>query len=248
MPRASRYFLPGHVWHITHRCHKKDFLLKFAADRRGWVRWLFEAKKRYGLCILNYLATSNHVHLLLKDLGRGEIVRSMQLVAGRLAQEYNQRKARKGAFWEDRYHATAIAADHHLIRCLTYIDLNMVRAGVVKDPAGWPESGYAELMQPRQRYHLLDHGALASLLGVDDTVEMRAQRKAWVEEVLGREMPRRDSCWSESLAVGDEEFVQGVKRDLGFKVRKRAVIKGDQGCVLREAESDYAILALKIPL
>ena len=29
MPRANRYFLPGHVWHITHRCHKKEFLLKF---------------------------------------------------------------------------------------------------------------------------------------------------------------------------------------------------------------------------
>ncbi|VAW65049.1 Transposase and inactivated derivatives [hydrothermal vent metagenome] len=32
----------------------------------------------------------------------------MQLIAGRTAQEYNQRKNRKGAFWEDRYHATAI--------------------------------------------------------------------------------------------------------------------------------------------
>ncbi len=72
MPRASRYFLPGHVWHITHRCHKKEFLLKFARDRRAWVRWLFEAKKRYGLCILNYVATSNHVHLLVQDSGRGE--------------------------------------------------------------------------------------------------------------------------------------------------------------------------------
>ncbi|SDM80320.1 hypothetical protein SAMN05660860_03195 [Geoalkalibacter ferrihydriticus] len=30
MPCACRYFLPGHVWHITHRCHKKEFLLKFA--------------------------------------------------------------------------------------------------------------------------------------------------------------------------------------------------------------------------
>ena len=78
MPRASRYFLPGHVWHITHRCHKKDFLLKFAADRRAWVRWLFEAKNRYGLCILNYVATSNHIHLLVKDIGRGEIAKSMQ--------------------------------------------------------------------------------------------------------------------------------------------------------------------------
>jgi putative transposase len=27
MPRANRYFLPGYVWHITHRCHKREFLL-----------------------------------------------------------------------------------------------------------------------------------------------------------------------------------------------------------------------------
>lgn len=29
--------------------------------------WLFEAKKRYGLCLLNYVATSNHVHLRVLD-------------------------------------------------------------------------------------------------------------------------------------------------------------------------------------
>ena len=23
---ANRHFLPGHVWHITHRCHSKEFL------------------------------------------------------------------------------------------------------------------------------------------------------------------------------------------------------------------------------
>ena len=42
MPRANRYFLPGHVWHITHRCHKKEFLLKFAKDRKRWLHWLFD--------------------------------------------------------------------------------------------------------------------------------------------------------------------------------------------------------------
>ncbi len=30
MPRAHRHFLPGHVWHITHRCHKQEFFLKFS--------------------------------------------------------------------------------------------------------------------------------------------------------------------------------------------------------------------------
>ena len=35
MARANRHYLPGnHIWHITHRCHKREFLLKFAKDRR----------------------------------------------------------------------------------------------------------------------------------------------------------------------------------------------------------------------
>ena len=58
----------------------------------------------------------------------------MQLIAGRTALEYNQRKGRQGAFWEDRYHATAIEADEHLHRCLIYIDLNMVRAMEYRGP------------------------------------------------------------------------------------------------------------------
>jgi putative transposase len=248
LPRANRYFLPGHIWHITHRCHKQEFLLKFAYDRRAWIRWLFEAKKRYGLCILNYMATSNHIHLLVKDMGRNEIPQSMQLVAGRVAQEYNQRKKRKGAFWEDRYHATAIASDHHFARCLAYIDLNMVRAGAVDDPTAWPESGYAELMQEKQRYHLLDYQVLGELLGVTDGCEMQTTRRGWVEESIHRNRLERESCWSDSLAVGDEEFVAGVKAGLGIKGWNRAVKKEDQGFVLRENEADYAILPLKIPL
>jgi len=55
MARANRHYIPGQVWHISHRCHKKEFLLKFAKDRRRWYRWLFEAKKRFDLRVLNYV-------------------------------------------------------------------------------------------------------------------------------------------------------------------------------------------------
>ena len=123
MPRANRYHLPGHVWHLTHRCHEREFLLKFTRDRDRYRHWLFEARKRFGLCVLDFAITSNHVHLLVKDTAPSVIARSLQLVAGRTAQEYNQRKGRKGAYWEDRYHATAVQADGHLARCMAYIDL-----------------------------------------------------------------------------------------------------------------------------
>ena len=64
MPRANRHHLLGCIWHITHRCHKREFLLKFARDRKRWLHWLYEARKRYDLTVLNYMVTSNHIHLL----------------------------------------------------------------------------------------------------------------------------------------------------------------------------------------
>src|SRR5687767_821724 len=75
----------------------------------------------------------------------------MQLIAGRTAQEYNRCRAMQGAFWEDRYHATAIEIDEHLHRGVVYIDLNMVRAGVVNHPGQWKESGFCEIQEPPKR-------------------------------------------------------------------------------------------------
>ncbi|MDR4496758.1 MAG: transposase [Candidatus Scalindua sp.] len=102
MARANRHYIPSYVWHITHRYHKREFLLRFMKDRKRWIHWLFEAKKRFGLRILNYAVTSNHIHLLVIDSDREVISKSIQLVAGRTAQEYNQRKKVKGHFGKIR--------------------------------------------------------------------------------------------------------------------------------------------------
>ena len=53
MPRANRHFLPGLVWHLTHRCHERNFLLKFTPDRNNYLRWRYETCKRFGLCVLD---------------------------------------------------------------------------------------------------------------------------------------------------------------------------------------------------
>jgi len=108
--------------------------IKVFAGPSPLLYWLFEPKKRYGLCGIDYMVTCNHIHLLVKDTGGETIAKSMQLIAGRTAQEYNERKNRHGGFWEDRYHAPPVQADDHLHRCMVYIDLNMVRAGVVNHP------------------------------------------------------------------------------------------------------------------
>jgi capsid protein len=47
LPGSNFHHIPEQVWHITHRCHKQKFLLKFARDRKYWFRWLFETKSGY---------------------------------------------------------------------------------------------------------------------------------------------------------------------------------------------------------
>ncbi len=239
LPRASRHFLPGCVWHLTHRCHEREFLLKFARDREKYMEWMLESKKRYGLTVLNYIITSNHVHLLVEG-GEDEedIPRSMQLMAGRTAQQYNRRKDRAGAFWEDRYHGTAVESTRHLARCMVYIDLNMVRAGVVSDPGEWEWCGYREIQRMPRRYRRIDRERLAELLGL----QCARQLPQWQHEAVarfGESCREREPAWSESLAVGSEGFVREVKQKLGPPARFREVEKCAEMFVLREAPGEY---------
>ncbi len=240
MARAKRHYIPGQIWHITHRCHKREFLLKFSKDRRRWLQWLFEAKKRYGLTILNYAVTSNHVHLLVVDNGdRGTIPRSIQLVAGRIGQEYNQRKNRKGAFWEDRYHATAIEKGDHLCRCLVYIDLNMVRTGVVEHPLQWDFSGYNEIRNPKRKNALIDYERLRTLLGLESYELVKSYYSEWIEEYLGNGKNARDDKWTKSIAVGSRGFVENVKCILGTLAKGRQSTGTEGVCQLRESSMPY---------
>jgi len=204
------------------------------------LRWLFEARKRYGLSVLNYIVTSNHVHILLRDHGDRDVIpRSIQLMAGRTGQEFNQRKTRKGAYWEDRYHATAVETDEHLVQCLVYIDLNMVRAGVVTHPSEWMFSGYNEIQAPRERYALIDYQGLKDLLDFRSMDDLAKAYRGWVEESL-REVSRfRDGKWTESLAVGSEEFATAMKEALGFRAKGRSVVGGNGSFELRESSVAY---------
>lgn len=239
MPRANRHFLPNHIWHITQRCHERDFLLEFEKDRMTWRHWLYEACHRYALCVLDYIVTSNHVHLLIRDQGRGEIARAMQLIAGRTAWAFNHRTGRKGAFWEDRYHATAIEDGEHLARCLVYIDLNMVRAGAVSHPSEWAVSGYRELHSPPDRFRIIDENALSELLGMSQIAELRPTHHRWVEDALRADCTARDAKWTEALAVGSMSFATRVRDELGFGARKRSIEGSEENAWIREGRIGY---------
>jgi putative transposase len=99
----------------------------------------------------------------------------------------------------------------HLLRCLRYVDLNMVRAGKVSHPRDWPWCGYDELTGRRQRYQILDVEHLAQHLDLPNTDALfRLHDQGIQEQILRRELGRQ-AHWTEALAVGSEEFVKAVE-------------------------------------
>lgn len=241
MPRANRNFVPGHIWHLTHRCHNRQFLLRSEEDRRRWTQWVRVSRDRFGLCILDYCVTRNHIHLLVQDQGeKGCIPKSMQLTEGAVAQAYNQRRNRTGSFWEDRYHATAVSSGAHFRRCIGYIALNMVRAGEVKDPSDWHFCGYADIQNRRTRNRVIDYDALGQLLGTSSLDDLQRVTRDILEEMrLGGGLQRHPE-WTESVAVGDKSFVEQVKRELGVRSKFRETTEEPHGtCVLREDRLPY---------
>ena len=156
------------ICHLTHRCHNGSFLFRFARDRTEYRERLRQASQKYRVSLLNYAITSNHIHAIAIESREGGISRMMQTLEGDFGIIYNQRKHRSGAFWGDRYHCTMVEEGAHLWNCVQYIDLNMVRAGVVVHPSEWQWCGFQEIMGVKSRYRLLDIDFLTELLGRSD--------------------------------------------------------------------------------
>jgi putative transposase len=240
MPRAHRHVLDGRTYHVTHRCHDRDFLFKFARDRDAYRSWLRAGLVRERIRCLGYCITSNHVHVLLRAENAGAVSDLMQYVQGCSAQAYNLRKRRQGAFWSDRYHATMIEDGAHFWRCLLYVDLNMVRAGVVGHPREWSWTSWGELMGERRRNRVVDLAAVAELADAADIASFQVNYEQAVADRLRDGVDGREEFWTESVAVGGGEYVEGIRHELIKDYRRRRLDQYEAArgvMALREAAS-----------
>jgi putative transposase len=210
MPRANRYILPGYTYHLTHRCHNRAYLLRYRLDRAEYLRRLRKNVVKHNISLFNFCITCNHVHLLATCKKPQDISLFMQQLEGEFADFYNARKSRNGAFWGERFHCTMIDDEEHLWNCMKYIDLNMVRAGVVGHPGKWPWCGYQELVGVRQRYRLLDTGLLLDRLGIKDRKALSNIHQLRINEALKNQHLNREAYWTESIAVGSDRFLNEI--------------------------------------
>jgi putative transposase len=239
MARANRLAGDGGIFHVTHRCHNRAFLLKFARDRDAYRAKVREHLQQFSISMLDYCVTCNHVHLLLDTAEREQLGQFMREVAGEFARAYNSRKGRMNAYWGDNYHATLVESGEYLWQCLCYIELNMVRCGVVAHPRDWPWVGYQEIMGERRRYRLTDLERLCWRLGAGSLTELQNNLAESLAQRIERDEVKRDPRWTESLAVGSARFVEKINSLIVSRRETEIVETEGNMWLLREAPIAY---------
>ena len=115
----------------------------------------------------------------------------------------------------------------------------MVRAGVVTHPDEWETSGFHEIQNPKQRYAIIDRKRLSELAGEGSAEQFGNAHKSWIEASLKETKPSRRGIWVESVAVGSQGFIDGVKEKLGYRARGRKVEKQESRWMMREEALPY---------
>jgi hypothetical protein len=104
----------------------------------------------------------------------------------------------------------------------------------------WKWSGYNEIQNPKQRYATINYNRLANLLGLDSISMLKKVHAKLVDDVLKADRYGRDRKWSTAIAVGSEDYIDHIKKELGIKVVHRKKNRINKDFELREDEFPYS--------
>ena len=81
---------------------------------------------------------------------------------------------------------------------------------------------YPEIVEPQQRYRIINRELLKRVLNIDD--DLSEVSSEWVKAAVD-ERTLRQSGWTDSVAVGCKNFVERVKELLGGKLAAAGFMK-----------------------
>jgi putative transposase len=217
MARTARIAPQGEIYHILTRGNNRKVIFKDESDYTRYVEILKHYREKYRFLLYHYVLMGNHVHLVLETTAKGgrlaEIMKGINLS---YAQYYKKKYKHTGHFWQDRFKSIIISGDEYLLACGSYVELNPVRAQIVKNPKDYRWSSYVTYAYGRGDALIDEYGIYRGLSGV----ESKRQRKY-------------------------REFVRGMmetKKALKGEMEKRQVYGSEKH--IKELQKKYAVSPL----
>jgi REP element-mobilizing transposase RayT len=145
-------------------------------DRMDFCGRLAREVDRFGWTCRAFCLMTTHYHMLL-DVAANRLQPGMHRLNGQYAQEFNQRHGRWGHLVGERYGATPVETDGHMLRAFRYIVRNPVRAGLCQSPADWLWSSYRGCAALDGGFAFVDERPVRAYFGGDSAEALRLLRE-----------------------------------------------------------------------
>jgi putative transposase len=191
--------------HVIQRGNNRSVIFLALVDYRFFRDCLKAACDLHGCQVHAYVFMTNHVHLLMTPTTASGIADVMQAVGRRYVRRFNDTHQRTGTLWEGRYKATLVETEQYLLACYRYIELNPVRAGLVKAPRDYRWSSHRAnglgvrdpLVTSHQSY---------DALGLDAPARLRAYRALFAEPLPVTTLDVIRDSTNHGWALGSKRF------------------------------------------
>ena len=228
MGRSPRFTYADALHHVTMRCNNKEFLFD-DGSRRLFLDLLARSCLLHDVALYNYCILTNHLHLLFKVFGDDVLSKFMHHVSNRFARKFNASQGRNGHLWEGRFRSTIVQEKTCFWRCMAYVDLNPVRAGIVRTAQDYAWSGHRHITAEDQSIIRMHPYYLAC------AADPAARRKLYLD-FLKQEAAREAYSLANALFMGDRPFVRRLEERFALRA-----IKGHRTTLVDLGEGIWAV-------
>ena len=227
MPRRARITIAGIPWHVIQRGNNRSACFYAEEDYRRYLETLHEQATQHGCAIHAYVLMTNHVHLLLTPNRPDGVALLMKHLGQRYVQYINRTYRRSGTLWEGRFRSCLTQSEDYVLSCYRYIELNPVRADMVRHPRDYCWSSYRAngegypdpVITPHEEYLRLGRDAYRDLF----TAHMDPERISEIRKATNG-----------NYALGDGRFTAEIEQALHRRVTPGK--SGRPSCSMRNDE------------
>jgi putative transposase len=139
MAASARTIVPGCPHHVTQRGNRRQKVFFCDDDYRAYRDLVAHWTRFHGVEVWCYCLMPNHVHLLAVPCSKDAFSRAFSQAHRRYTRMVNARFSWQGHLWQGRFLSRPVH-NESLLATARYIEMNPVKAHLVKNPEDYPWS------------------------------------------------------------------------------------------------------------
>lgn len=220
MARPLRLSFENAFYHIISRGNRKEAIYYTNDDRIAFIEKLKETCTKYSFICYAYCLMNNHYHLFIKT-PMPNLSDGIHYLNSSYANWFKAKYKIVGALFQGRFKSIIVDGDNYAIKLSTYIHLNPVRAGIVKNPKEYKWSSYIDYIGKRHSSFLETKLILKQFN--HDLNKASKEYEKYVLNNIDMVNPLKDSY--KGIAIGSDRFIERIKEMIQSVGSKREIVE-----------------------